>query len=964
MAIITNQATLDAERVPNSNLYTNNDVDGLTFENTALLTLPANSMLVAQVIASDNANADVTIGDGSIINFTTNSNNAATDMWRGGTLIMRNSSLVASHASGNHQWPGFTGALTSQADPPTYIFTGCRFSNTGAGELTNHFGNASVTGCDLSGATFLNGGIFAPWQAFRWVNTTFSGDFVDDAATDTGNSYMRLQNSVQDQDGIWAGHFGCNMGNWTADGVPGVNLHLGGPGAQPTNLTWYLIDNTYSADWLTGQVGGTGTALGAGAGFRYARSTTGTTTGDVIVGRSWNPLFYQRFTDPINDADRVEVTDIIVDFGATTDLLFPGTTVDQSQLPTRVENVGQRAIYTGNNRPSGIVILEAESSFGTTNDATQVVAISDANRTYNYWSYTHMCYNTMNGNLLSTPTAAQGTWNDLGVMNNVTGVDTQNIDLAIETLLNNNTLTQAQAFVSGGLANLNDVYAMGKSLAYDNRLTNFALAGSIVGNIATEGEIFFSGSANSLLNSNNDNVVLRLDNTNTLDLNGGTFTTSRFRIAPLETYQMTLTNGTAVSTNPTNATNVRIGANLTIGGVWSDVPTDVTVSTIGSPEIDFLDTGGVIDITASNITGMFTPGQALTVTAAQALSYFGATIAPGGSQTINGHLISVPAEDPNTFTLSVPSDFRGRLALAHRINGRAGSGAFTLIGSVHDFTTATHPTVTINDADATYGRGGTNTPVVITVGPEYRLQVQDIIFPAGTGIMQTFTVNVLQDQNYTAAIRDADISGSNITDMLVSEDGTSAGHIVLNISGASGRYDIAQTAKLLAACRDDVDYMDEVLQGGRTTDFISVSGSGTVELDGLVTFQRLSTETTQQFLEGVDFVAANTTFVATVAGCNDVIIFPARTGITPSQVSAAVDNSTTATTVASLPGDITAARDAINLHTTGNISTIESDLEIMNNTNLQRLNDNVRIASVKPGAVQTAQGGTADLTDL
>ena len=356
--------------------------------------------------------------------------------------------------------------------------------------------------------------------------------------------------------------------------------------------------------------------------------------------------------------------------------------------------------------------------------------------------------------------------------------------------------------------------------------------------------------------------------------------------------------------------------------------------------------------------------RVLTLTVIQALTYFGVSMgADQTDDTFSSRNIQLRtlANPENTFTLNVPAEFRGRLALAHRVGGRGGSGAFTPI-SVHNFTTTPHPTVTITDADPTYGRGGTNTPVVITCGAEYRLQVQDITFPTTVfGVSGTFEVTPLPDQNYTAGIRGADITASSSGDLLVDEDSTAAGEIILNISGAETGYDISQTTKLIAEGRNDEDYIDEVMDGGRILDFINISGNGTIELQGDVTFRRLTTgpnaATTQQFLEGIDFDSTTTTFVSTTAGCRDVIIFPARTGITPTQVREAVAPDFNGITTAigahddAITGETVHAR--INL-VSANVNQVDRVADNID-SNLVQVNDNVIIASVKPAAVQTAQ---------
>ena len=387
-----------------------------------------------------------------------------------------------------------------------------------------------------------------------------------------------------------------------------------------------------------------------------------------------------------------------------------------------------------------------------------------------------------------------------------------------------------------------------------------------------------------------------------------------------------------------NSPTINLSANANIVPLNRDTMTGV----LGSGW-DLIVPEGFTASATPPISRLFTPQGVggtyeITLTPDQAMSYFGIRMTDDDTddslETSNNITFRTPPLDESFVTFDVPASFDGRVAIAWRDQGLTGSDAWTLVGSVYDFTGA-HPTIaTLGNANSDYGRGATGVPYVVTAGRGYRMRFQEINFPTTPGESAVFSVFPDTDTNYTTAISGINTGAVITDDTLVEDAGT--GHIEINITHADRSttdttWNSAFTARVFAECRNDVDYISEVLENGAVEDFIQLTGSGTILLGGVVTFTRGAGETSQQFIQGVDFMpGASITFSQTVTGCNDVVIFPASDVITGQQI-----------------------RDALAEDFAAQTTNV--------NENLQQLNDNVRIASVKPEAVQNAQLSTPDL---
>ena len=183
--------------------------------------------------------------------------------------------------------------------------------------------------------------------------------------------------------------------------------------------------------------------------------------------------------------------------------------------------------------------------------------------------------------------------------------------------------------------------------------------------------------------------------------------------------------------------------------------------------------------------------------------------------------------------------------------------------------------------------------------------------------------------NYSSAISSLDVPVDYaIRDILVEDGGT--GIATVNIVGAQQAeantttpgWATGLTARVFAECRNDADYIREILQAGGNSDWITLTPSGTVTLTGTIRLDG-TTGTGIQFIQGIDWNNndANTDVQIILDGndCPTVIVYPNVDGITTTQVQ----------------------------------QTLRPDLTA--------LNTNIIQASVKPAAVQAAQGGNLPL---
>ena len=356
----------------------------------------------------------------------------------------------------------------------------------------------------------------------------------------------------------------------------------------------------------------------------------------------------------------------------------------------------------------------------------------------------------------------------------------------------------------------------------------------------------------------------------------------------------------------------------------------------------------------ADISGWITNGNAVLeattpVTVTIRLSQEGVlTAGPSGNVTLN-------VQPGETIRLNVPNSFDGLLAVAYRENGLEGTGAWTIatdltggatptVNGIYSFEAGSPGSIDINSIHAAFQ--GNNRAVVFTCGAGFRLTRQQIQVPAAEdGRVTDFFVVPTIDQNYAndiATIIAGLPTGLDRTGLLVEQDGNaSTGTLEINFTGASpAPWDTITTTRVLAYARNDEDYLVELIQGdiSRANEFIQINGAGASELRGTVLVE--SGDTQQQIIQGLTLgdgseVTNISSFMISESGIDytfpQVVIRPSAAGITEAQIRDAMDESATGVTVSGLTG------------------------------NLQQLNDNVRVSSVKPAAVQDAQGSTADL---
>ena len=377
-------------------------------------------------------------------------------------------------------------------------------------------------------------------------------------------------------------------------------------------------------------------------------------------------------------------------------------------------------------------------------------------------------------------------------------------------------------------------------------------------------------------------------------------------------------------------TNIPNGMMLD-GGTWTNFAGDLndmvfandpTLNLVGDTDIRGWTTTGaftfdasadrVIDIhhaQASDVTNL----DGLAIPADDVAARITVTAASGGRLHFD-----FPEEETRTRTLSIPNTFEGWVATATM----ASDGTISNI-TTYDYT-GDHTADPAQPIQDTAFRGTTNVPIVVTAGARFSFNLQVVDFPGAAGLTQDFFVLPIIDPNYVAATTGATLpAGVNIGSTLVED--VSTGHARINITAAAQTappnpgWNTAETTLVFATCRNDRDYIMEILEANGESDWITITSDGTISLSGTVTIDR-GTETVIQYIQGVDFAAgSNVTIQQDSNNCPTVIIYPDVGGITTTQVQQAL------------------------------------------RPDLSTINSNVVIASVKPGAVQTAQGGNVQI---
>lgn len=584
------------------------------------LELPDNSSLGCTLLTSPNTNVlELDLGTGGEVIQTTSSNGNAAS-WQGGTIRADGKEFVANHTAGNHQWPGFA---SSTAAPYNIIVPNCTFrlgpnalgaiaGGTTGIQLTNHFQGIARTGNNFNGVRFANGAIITPYEALPFVNVTFSPDVANDGASSTGQAYVRMMQTREagrSGTAVWTGFFGCDHSQWTGDDP--VAFQAVANSTSATALDCFVIDGTYSAEWLT-------------SGFQTSRTRTDLITTTVKVGRSWNP----RFLDLVNNS---VITDMVINFGAN-EILLPGTVnAPEVHLPVNTAFPSQAATNGGNyldwymsrdadNRRTGVVIIEAEDEIDA--NVITTTALSNAARNYEIRTYSHLNYSPTDGTV-STVQAESGTWTGLGVMNNA--VEAQHaVRLSADNLLNGNDLARAEVLNSdvgqdAGTGDIRNAYAMAKERFYSTRVSDVGLSTFLAYQTVDINNFNLGTGALTLANavSTLSTTAMTLHTNPTLELNNGSITCGALNA----TTAVTLNNGT-LNTSSIDLNNLTIGTGVTIDATTvSNVAADTfNNATTFSGTVVFNDPG-TVSITSWNTTGDFqfsgTGSVSMTFTQAQ-----------------------------------------------------------------------------------------------------------------------------------------------------------------------------------------------------------------------------------------------------------------------------------------------------------------------------------------------------------
>ena len=450
-----------------------------------------NSEIYAQRFRSDSDDTDVDVGEGSTvrmafitngdvtgdIGFGTFAGNAASTAWRGGVLRGRNSHFVLDGASaytaGNNLqlFPG-----NQTGNPYQLVIPGCTF-RSGVDQIASatrpviHMDGINPDAAnDIDNVSFLNGQLIAPFYAFNWLGVTYSPDFAADSFTPVGMSYRRFGATTvgTDFNGFWYGDFACNFSNWTDNAMPAnfdIRTALVGTNVASGNFVWYFIDGQYSDDWRNNGF------------FISTSSDGGAITSDLNFrsGRSWNPRFVETGTT-------VDVPDTIIDIGPSgTQYLFPTTSNTATDIPLLTASNTTRHIewYVGGNpggRRNGVIQIDNTLALGR-NTSGRLTVREDSRggldtRSYNYWSYTHQCYD----NRASLRAIGQVGRFTAPMQLSAENADLHTIELVSDLIERNNLdYDTAEARRTGGISSLDDVYAVLKADGYNERSTNFPI---------------------------------------------------------------------------------------------------------------------------------------------------------------------------------------------------------------------------------------------------------------------------------------------------------------------------------------------------------------------------------------------------------------------------------------------------------------------------------------------------------
>lgn len=795
--------------------------------------------------------------------------------WRGGDLTIENSTINYSGGSANFEWPGFAGVanatLADYTSRPILDFSNSTILSSRASGMTLHLQGARPTGAHDFNNMTLGAGV-APIAIFGmtdWVGVTFSGHAVN-SNTSLGGRLTNFRFDHPGQSGgfrgnvnnpglisaRWMGFFGCDFSAWVANDV--VNLNNG---TASNSFTWnrpptadlpqmWVVDGTYS-----NQITTNGIQFGSNLG-----------NVDVRTGISFNPRFRNS-----SSATLEQITDVIVDFGTVRPAYLGMTTKDNTAYPVQFNTSAMTAIRTVAT-DNGYVIQTGTPNTDQSTLANGLVPIpTNAGVTIACWSYTNKSYNNQGMGMTSVPTAQIFT--DGFVLD---ATSTQNIDLEAEVLLNNRNKSDAETLIVNGVSDLQDAFPVAKSLYFDGRHTNFSPFGSTQGtfSLGTNNAILTQSGSSSLV----DGGDFTIQTGGLLDLSGLTFNGGTLSASDGE---HVLQQGVVGFTN-VNMSGLSFGNGVIIaGGTFTNIDADNfdntnSVTFTGNPTLNI---EGLTSITDWNTSGGATITAdnpvMLAVTSAQNLALTAGT---------NVQFVVEPVT--YRFAFDNPG-FRGRAAIVHRTSGTTDAWTYT---TIHDFTT-TAP----NLPDIDSNHAGFTTPnqqvAVVTVGAAYTLTFTTLDAPQ-TGFVGTINVTVRTtfDQlwNETASANLPAGATMDIEGLVTQGDSDGSVAIVVRGSTPDSFLTTQQTNGLLGLARNDVDYITELLDGGRNLDFITFrqdTGGSTVD-STFVQFRKRDADPQQVVSDVQGFMSR------TVSGVADVLNYPNVQGISTTDIITAVNVST------------------------------------------------------------------------
>ena len=760
----------------------------------------------------------------------------------GGVLRGNNSTFVYTgdgDGTGLNQqeWPGFAAI----DDGYRMIIPNCTFrANT---DLTTantvmvvHLnGMVNTPGNDLSGVTFQNGQLIAPWNAVEWIRVTFSPEFAADGASVAANTHRRFalfnRGLAANFDGLWYGEFGCDYTGFTDAAVPcawtSATNRVGPDLTAQGRIDWYLVDGDYSDAYRTNGF----QATNDGHGGRAAPLPT-----RLITARSWNP----QFRDVANNA---QVVDTVIDIGDSQEYFFPQAATDfETALTHRVATTDATRYlewYPGGTRRNGIVQVDASADSptgGNIGNQYPVAVRRDRTdpRNYNIWSYTHQCYNPDRS--VMSPLAQAGFWASSMVLDDA-AERLQNVDLVSDAEARNNLGLAAatELNTTTGISLLEQLYAMNKQLVYTNR----AVTTTVVANGTTLdlGNTSFRLAGNT--DSSAETTALTLRSTATLagtelfdTLTYGNFSAT----APV-----TISNMTVSATGLTALANVTVGAGVTFdGGRIRDFPISAAGDTVNIPTATInggttvdLDTATTVNFTNVNINGAAADNQ-ITISRQRV----NPNQAAHAAETVR--VIGIPADQQDRFVAGPGVNAVLLFPRATTINLPAVTGRYAI------YNTAT---------DTFIDRGATrNEPAAVTFSSDDYDNITDVnVYWAADGFLDVtmqltsaddVSLNAIEDPNKST---DTLPAGTSLT--------TSRTDGVVTVTGVTSATSFSPTITNVywSQLKDTADYVDAMAVSEVTEPALRLVATNRINInEAVIQFASGSTPQRQEVMTNVD----------------------------------------------------------------------------------------------------------------